>query len=212
MNKNKFHVWTSITLLYEKGRIVNMELEKLINELIEIINDSKETDDYFINRYNKIKEELIEMLYEIRNSIYPSNYNALPTFHLIDSNADNSKIYEKMCEINDWYLSNYRSKDEVVLTREMVCDYLCNECHMSEKRAKNIIKDLGRHKDIYYEFVYYVKNKHFSQDSIIVEGYTAEHLYNNYHLSVIGAYNYLVYLLEEPNQALADLKEGLPRK
>ena len=83
---------------------------------------------------------------------------------------------------------------------------------MSEKRAQNIIKDLGRHKEVYYEFAYYVKNKHFSQDSIIVEGYTAEQLYNNYPLSVIGAYNYLVYLLEEPKEALSNLKAGLPRK
>lgn len=189
-----------------------MELEILINELIVIIDDSKETDDYFINRYVKIKEELIEMLYEVKNSIYPRNFNALPTFHLINRDANSNKIYEKMCEINDWYLSNYRSKDDAVLTREMVFDYLYNECHMSEKCAKNIIKNLGRHKEVYYEFAYYVKNKHFSQDSIIVEGYTAEQLYNNYPLSVIGAYNYLVYLLEEPKEALSNLKAGLPRK
>ena len=117
-----------------------------------------------------------------------------------------------MCEINNWYISNYRSKDEAVLTREMIVEYLCKECDMSENRAKSVIRGLGKHKEVYYEFASYVKNRQFPQDAFAVEGYTAEQLHNNYPLSVVGAYNFLVYLLEEPQEALADLKAGLPRK
>ena len=43
-------------------------------------------------------------------------------------------------------------------------------------------------------------------------GYTAETLHRDYNLSPLGAYNYLVYLKEDPNNALTDLKAGLPRK
>ena len=189
-----------------------MELEILINDLTAILDSTDETKDYYLNRYIKIKNELHEMLDEIRSATYPRNYDALPVFHLIDKNADNDDIYEKVCEINNWYITNYRSKDEAVLIREMVADYLCNECGISENRAKSVIKGLGKHKEVYYEFASYVKNRQFSSDAFAVEGYTAEQLYNNYPLSVVGAYNYLIYLREDPQNAIADLKAGLPRK
>lgn len=45
-----------------------------------------------------------------------------------------------------------------------------------------------------------------------MHGYTAEFLSKEYNLSPLGAYNYLVYLIEDPERALADLKAGLPTK
>ena len=39
-----------------------------------------------------------------------------------------------------------------------------------------------------------------------------EFLSKEYYLSPLGAYNYLVYLIEDPERALADLKAGLPTK
>jgi len=45
-----------------------------------------------------------------------------------------------------------------------------------------------------------------------VRGYSAEELHDHYRLNVLGAYNYLVFLREDPMRALGLLKKGLPRK
>lgn len=43
------------------------------------------------------------------------------------------------------------------------------------------------------------------------QGYDVKILCKDYKLSMVGAYNYMIYLRENPNQALADLKTGLPK-
>ena len=85
---------------------------------------------------------------------------------------------------------------------------------MSEKRAVLAVQKLLSHKDIYDEFVLVATSGKYAKESsaVSVEGYTAEMLNSNYPLSVLGAYNYLIYLREAPKEALEDLKKGLPRK
>lgn len=77
---------------------------------------------------------------------------------------------------------------------------------------KSLLK-LSKYTDIYSEFTDVIKygkwvNKH---TAISVEGFTAEQLNSNYPLSLLGAYNYLIYLRESPEEALEDLRKGLPR-
>lgn len=74
---------------------------------------------------------------------------------------------------------------------------------------------LGIHKypEIEEEFVYYILNGwSIDKTLLIVEGFTAKKLLENYPLSVLGAYNYLIYLKEEPKDALDNLRKGLPRR
>ena len=52
----------------------------------------------------------------------------------------------------------------------------------------------------------------FYNDCYRVEGYSAQDIFEKTYLTEIGAYNYLIYLKEDPEQALKDLKDGLPRK
>ena len=83
------------------------------------------------------------------------------------------------------------------------------------KRAIDSLCKLQRQEDIYKEFTQVVKfggRMMPSEHCIKVEGYTAAMLKEQYPLSVLGAYNYLIYLREKPEEALADLKKGLPRK
>jgi hypothetical protein len=78
-----------------------------------------------------------------------------------------------------------------------------------------MVNQLARHEDIFEEFFNFIRIKKMQQKDgtkVLVCGYTAEKLMAEYNLSELGAYNYLVYLREEPKQALADLKAGLPRK
>lgn len=91
---------------------------------------------------------------------------------------------------------------------------LKSDFRMSEKRAVLAIQKLLTHKDIYDEFVLVAMSGRYAKESsaISVEGYNAESLNSNYPLSLLGAYNYLIYLRESPKEALEDLKKGLPRK
>lgn len=95
-----------------------------------------------------------------------------------------------------------------------IIDLLKNEYRMSEKRAVLTVQKLLSHKDIYDEFVEAATSgKPASGSSAIkVEGFTAEELHSKYPLSLLGAYNFLIYLRESPKTALEDLKKGLPKK
>lgn len=94
---------------------------------------------------------------------------------------------------------------------DVIKEYLINEKGYTEKRANIDCDDLIKHIDIASELVVALKSG-IPDKGIEVNGYSAKILNGNYPLSLLGAYNYLVYLREEPDQALADLKKGLPRK
>lgn len=82
------------------------------------------------------------------------------------------------------------------------------------KRAVLTIKKLLRHQDIYDEFVKrsFLDVNEKIDNPITVQGFTAEQLHNNFPLSILGSYNYLIFLREKPEDALDKLKQGLPRK
>lgn len=103
------------------------------------------------------------------------------------------------------------SADE--LRSSLIKDYLRTVSDYSEKRLTSIVSKLIAHKDVYFEFYDYVLYEQFpEEDAIVVEGLSAQQLATNYPLSPLGAYNYLIYLREMPEKALADLKAGLPTK
>ena len=84
---------------------------------------------------------------------------------------------------------------------EIVNTYNCS-LHTAEK--------LSKYPDILDEYT----NCYFNLDNckIRVEGYTAKELYAEYNLSPIGAYEYLIYLREEPINALWYLQNRLPKR
>jgi hypothetical protein len=97
----------------------------------------------------------------------------------------------------------------------MLGRYIQQKFGCSEKQAKSMIEQMSVHNDIVDEFFNYARvGKFCKKDKTQTKicGYTAEVLHKEYNLSPLGAYNYLVYLTENPEHALADLKAGLPRK
>jgi len=95
----------------------------------------------------------------------------------------------------------------------IVLDYLLNEEHMTEKAALNIISKLNKHPDIIEEFIEWIKTRQYpGRDAICIEGYTAQKLSDTTYLHPVGSYNYLIYLREKPDEALKNIKQGLPRK
>lgn len=85
---------------------------------------------------------------------------------------------------------------------------------LNQRRAVQSLDKLAAYEDIYDEFVkvIYGKKQDALEHPVSVEGYTAGALAEKYPLSILGAYNYLIYLREKPESALSDLKKGLKRK
>lgn len=93
-------------------------------------------------------------------------------------------------------------------------DKLKREYQMTDKRAMLTLHKLRSQKDIYKEFLRVFAEGFFpdDDDAVNVEGFTAERLTRDYPLNAVGAYNYLIYLRENPEKALSDLRAGLPNK
>ena len=97
------------------------------------------------------------------------------------------------------------------LVDRVINDHLTVSTDYSERRKQAILDKLHKYGDIFNEFYYYVLRETF-EDGVVESGYFASKLVNDFPLSPLGAYNYLIYLREDPEHALADLKAGLPRK
>lgn len=90
-----------------------------------------------------------------------------------------------------------------------------SQFNLNQKMAILSIVELQKYPDIWNEFEHGMKSAPFAEPlegAISVEGYTAEMLYKNYPLSILGAYNYLIYLKTDPENAINDLKRGLKKK
>ena len=115
------------------------------------------------------------------------------------------RLYERLLrqlEIHQRYVLKY------------LREYLIREIHYSAKLADAACKDLKRNFDIAEELWITLDCRDFPAPGyyLTVRGYSAEELYNNYKLNILGAYNYLIFLREEPWKALEILKKGLPKK
>lgn len=94
-----------------------------------------------------------------------------------------------------------------------ITEYILHRMKLSQTRAEKSYEKIARYTDICKEFYQYIMDDEvFTPNPIKVEGFTAQHLATNYPLSALGAYNYLIYLREMPEKALADLKVGLPTR
>lgn len=96
-----------------------------------------------------------------------------------------------MEEIYNWLKQNYKQYNEGIL-----------------KRWAN---DLSKYADIKEEFCNYIKTGEVLS-KVVVEGYSAGDILETGKMDVIGAYNFLVWLKEDPKTALDEIKHGLPIK
>lgn len=192
--------------------MLDLDFDEIINKSINVFKNATSSDPDCLKRYKTVVSLLDEMRKEINAGTYPRDYSVLPLFHYIERHLDSDELYQTIKELDKWYAENYRAKSKEVIRREQIKDYLLSKIGLSEKRADMAILKLARHKDIYLEFADYVNTGIFPNNGLSIAGYTAEKLNNNYPLSPLGAYNYLIYLREMPEKALSDLKAGLPAK
>ena len=110
------------------------------------------------------------------------------------------------------YVIEYKKTNHIVDTDKLICDFVKAETKWSDKRVNELLDTFNKYPDIKIEFIRAITIGFPEKDPIIVENQTAESLFNTGKLNILGAYNYLIYLKEKPEEALMWLEKGLPRK
>ena len=108
---------------------------------------------------------------------------------------------------------NHSITRNVVFTeKNSVYDYFHANFQMTDREFDQSWENLTKNFHVLNEVKYYSLTGNFvpAVDAYRVKGYTAEELFTNTRLNVIGAYNYLIYLCEKPHEALDYLSKGLP--
>ena len=108
-----------------------------------------------------------------------------------------------------------RCKSEIGAIQELLYRFVQKEFGYPEERAVAIVDQIAKHTDVLEEFFNYAWMGDFCKEDKPknqVCGYTAEILTKEYNLSPLEVYSYLVYFIEDPERAEADLKAGLPPK
>ena len=110
------------------------------------------------------------------------------------------------------YLNHSISEDVVLTKKSHVYDYFHTNFQVSDWELDQTWENLTKNLHILNEVKYYSLTGNFvpAADAYRVQGYTAEELFTRTKLNVIGAYNYLIYLCENPDEALNYLAKGLP--
>ena len=133
-------------------------------------------------------------------------------------NKDTAIDYLYNSLLAQMWIRGYNSRDisnEVIQTSQFyVCDFLQKKYNISKSDAEDTWNYLLYDFHVLNEVKYFALNNKFvpEDDCYRVEGYSAQDIYEKTYLTEIGAYNYLIYLDKHPEQALKDLKNGLPRK
>ncbi|MDU1413524.1 MAG: hypothetical protein E6929_11990 [Clostridium sp.] len=130
------------------------------------------------------------------------------------SNEESNLILDGKVTLED-ILNKYSREGKCNLNQlevKAVDEYLAYVLKYEVEEIDFARNKLLNHPDIFKSFYNYVLNEEFPEDSLSVEGYTARQLYESTYLEPIGAYNYLIYLRNNPKRAIMNLKKGLPRK
>ncbi|MCD7866503.1 MAG: hypothetical protein LUG54_10980 [Clostridiales bacterium] len=97
--------------------------------------------------------------------------------------------------------------------RSIIYQYLKDEEHLTDIIADQMCDKIEKHPEIMQELVSYIRTGAFPEESpVTVQGYTAQMIEESTFLKPIGAYNYLIYLKNKPEEALAKLQKGLSRR
>lgn len=84
------------------------------------------------------------------------------------------------------------------LRYSLIRDYLLTFDKYNEDKIIEIIGNLKKYGDIFFEFYDYVLYEEFIEDGLVVEGYSAKQLYEISKFNPLDAYTYLIYLRDNP--------------
>lgn len=93
-----------------------------------------------------------------------------------------------------------------------LCRYLNEHYGYDKTQTEQALQYLAQDRAIATEFAYYARYGKYVPEQYITtcEGYTVKRLKEETKLSMLGAFNYMVYLRRKPAEALEQLKNGLP--
>ena len=166
--------------------------------------------DYFELTGNACTLEAKKDITTIFDALAPDgigDYCEISTSVLLDLIEEWDKLIEK---------KNRSDKESEELSAKVdshIIKYMKDTCNMTEKQIAENMNKLNRHKDIKNELcLTLIKGYILGDKALVVSGYTAEQLEKNTYLNTLGAYNYLIFLRENPEKALDLLNRGLPRR
>lgn len=148
-------------------------------------------------------------------------YSADERNHIYEDNLNNEdEAFDKMLRtvFLDLDLKRFLtiSIDEEIakIKKETVCQFIQDTYSLSEKYAEEAWNYLKQDMHVLFEFKYYVVKGEFVPEKYCykVQGYSAEQLNKTTYLEVLGSFNYLIYLGNKPQEALANLQKSLPRR
>lgn len=132
-------------------------------------------------------------------------------------NSEDEAFDEMLRKVNvdlRGFTNKFVTREIAKIPKDVVCHFLQKQYVLSSQQSRDAWDYLKQDMHVLFEFKYYIANGKFVPDKYCyrVQGYTAEQLYDTTYLEVLGAFNYLIYLTIKPQEALANLKKGLPRR
>ena len=105
-------------------------------------------------------------------------------------------------------MGNFEDKEPIIIK------YIKSEYGYSDTKAQKTLDYLLQVKVIAFEFLHFIENGSFVPDryASAFSGYTVKRISTETNLTVLGAFNYMVFLKQNPSKALSNLEKGLPRK
>lgn len=192
-------------LSYKTGKGIYKAFEILAS----IMKNEKEGKATFVCNTQKLRMAIEESV--------ANNTENLKNIRENESASISGGMYELVHTENIYYYKKYgfliirnASKEEI----ENIRKYMSREFSLKDERLERAIDKITCYRDICEESLYWINNQCFVDDNrcLKIEGFSAKKLYETTYLQPIGAYNYLVYLRNNPQAALENLKSGLPRK
>ena len=121
-------------------------------------------------------------------------------------------VFYRMRGMN--YRNQYITENVIKTSYDVVSKFLMSKYGLDEQGAKETWEYLCQDFEVLNEVKYFVLNNDFVPDDLCVKrsNYSAKQIFESTYLEEIGAYNYLVFLKNNPDRALERLKAGLPRK
>ena len=106
------------------------------------------------------------------------------------------------------------TKDIIQTSKQDVDGFLQKKYAISKQDAENTWNYVKWDFHVLNELKYFALHNQFVSvdDCYKVHGYSAEDIADELGLNAVDSYKYLIYLDKHPEQALKDLKNGLPKK
>jgi hypothetical protein len=167
---------------------------------------------HVFSTYEEAWREQEDGYYPQKTTLYQelNDYHDLP--HVLYCGEDEILFVPKKMAEAKAVTADVKDNVETARIENDIVSYL-KETGMSDKRTEKSVGKLKKYGDVFKAFHSYIMSMEYPETPV-VEGYSPKSLHEEVgdKLSPVGVMNYMIYLREEPEDALKDLKAGLPTK